>query len=187
MHCKVTCVEECISETIIRSLLQHVCFPAIQNSLTETPSSVTKVLFSFYSDHKYDLSVNTAMLLIPLILEAIPTISLIHYNSVSFIQRTCLRYNRIILLTECRHSSPISFNQHSIKSNTLKSPEHRYSCGIRSRYKHPINTTIRIPFIFASYSDERNLTSIILASCIECITSTKYHSRSHEEGRTNNL
>lgn len=63
MHCKVPCVEECISTTIIRSLLQHVCFPAIQNCLSETPSSATK----------YDLSFKTALLVIPLILEAIPS------------------------------------------------------------------------------------------------------------------
>lgn len=75
MHCKVPCVEECISTTIIRSLLQHVCFPAIQNCLSETPSSATKVTLPFLSHQQYDLSFKTALLVIPLILEAIPSIS----------------------------------------------------------------------------------------------------------------
>lgn len=174
MHCKVPCVEECISTTIIRSLLQHVCFPAIQNCLSETPSSATKVTLPFLSHQQYDLSFKTALLVIPLILEAIPSISFLIILFLS-------PYSTDLIVKWSSHSSPgpgnyvsISFSRNSILSITVHSPERRYGCSLWFTHSDSIDSNLSS---FSSNSPNTQtkefFTTTILESCVQYIASSE--------------
>lgn len=57
LNCGVKCVEECITSTFLRSVLQNVCYPAILNSLSTLPPTSTHVSLSL--SYSYSLVFNS--------------------------------------------------------------------------------------------------------------------------------
>lgn len=43
MHCQVHAVEQCIRNTLLRSLLHHFCFPAVFNAVKQNAPQPTNV------------------------------------------------------------------------------------------------------------------------------------------------
>ena len=63
--CSMSCVSSCVMETISNSLLHHLCFPSIEREIVSPQTAFP-----------YSIGFRTALFVLPLVLQAMPTISL---------------------------------------------------------------------------------------------------------------
>ena len=63
--CGMSCVSSCVMETISSSLLRHLCFPSIEREIV-----------SPRAEFPYSIGIRTALFVLPLVLQAMTTISL---------------------------------------------------------------------------------------------------------------